>query len=95
MGFIKFLVWTSLSIGIGVYISTARYPNGTPLEQVERFFHRHLPPGRMESLEADVKTAIDSAARRTVARREPPTERHTAQEREAVTRLASGKRAPR
>ncbi len=95
MGFIKFIVWTSLSIGIGVYISTARYPNGTPLEQVERFFHRHLPPEKVESIEADVRTAIDSAARRTVARREPPTERHTAPEREAVTRLISSKRDAR
>ncbi len=95
MGFLKFIVWTSLSIGIGVYISTARYPNGTPLEQVERFFHRHLPPEKVESIEADVKTAVDSVARRTIARREPPTERHTQPEREAVTRLISKKRASR
>lgn len=95
MGFFKFIVWTSLSIGIGVYVSTARYPNGTPLEQVERFVHRHLPPGQVESIKADVKTALDSATRRTLARREAPTERLTAPEREAVTRLISKKRDAR
>lgn len=88
MGFIRFIVWTACSVAFGVYVSTAKYDGGTPLEQMERVWRRHGPS--TTEVTENVRGVLETA-RGTVAAPKAPTERHTTEEREAVNRLIAGR----
>lgn len=97
MGFIKFVIWTACAMALGVYISTARYENGTPLEQMQRLWKQHGPSetvvrqnvkGAVEKAKA-LPARLDKAAAAPAkgAAAEKPEEHHTPEEREAVNKL--------
>jgi len=93
MGFLKFVVWTACCIALGIYVSTARYEGGTPLEQLERVWRRHVPAAPMTALRSEVKGAVESAKAAVSPAR--PSERHTPEDREAVNRLIARRTAPK
>lgn len=84
MGFLKFLVWTACCIALGIYVSTARYDGGTPLEQMERAYRRHFPAERVAALKSELKAAVSPAR---------PSERHAPEDREAVNKLIAKRAA--
>jgi len=88
MGFLKFLIWTSCAMALGIYISTARYDGGTPLEQLQRVWKQHGP--RDTELGSKVRGAVDSA-REAVSKKAPPTEHFEPEDREAVNKLIAGR----
>lgn len=59
MGFIKFVIWTWCAMALGIYISTARYENGTPLEQMQRVWKQHGPS--QTAVRETAKDALESA----------------------------------
>ncbi len=94
MGFLKFVVWTACCIALGIYVSTARYEGGTPLEQLERVWRRHVPAEPVAALQSEVKGAVASA-RAAISPQARPSERHTPEDRAAVNKLIAKRTAPR
>ncbi len=88
MGFLKFLIWTTCSVALGIYVSTAQYEGGTPLQQIQRVWKRHGPSD--SQVQSKVRGAVDSA-RTTVGRKAPPTEHFEPEDREAVNKLIAGR----
>lgn len=102
MGFIKFVIWTACAMALGIYISTARYESGTPLEHLQRLWAQHGPSdavvrqnvkGALETARVAVKTsplAEKKAAEGKPAAERPleaPVEVHAPEDREAVNKL--------
>lgn len=86
MGVFKFIVWTGFAVAIGVYLSTAPYPGGTPLQQATRYFEQQFPGHELDALTSDVKSAVDSATAKVTGETKPK-ERVTEGERAAVNKL--------
>ena len=87
MGFIKFIVWTTFSVGFGIYVSTAEYDHGTPLQQIQRLWKAHGPSE--EQVRSGVKGAVDGAkaAVKATDAQSKPLDRHSAADRDAVAKL--------
>lgn len=106
MGFIKFVIWTACAMSLGVYISTARYQNGTPLEQLQRLWKQHGPSET--AVRQNVKGAVEKATgaakalpgklekvQGETAAAEKPEEHHTPEDRAAVNKLIAQRAQPK
>jgi hypothetical protein len=95
MGILKFLVWTTCAVGLGVFLARGQIDGRTPLEHMERAWKRNTSPSQVERMKDGVdrvKTGLEDAlddAKEAVGKKTdaPPRERITAQDREAVNRL--------
>lgn len=91
MGFIRFVLWSSFCIGLGVFISTYEVNGRTPLEQMQRAWRQHVQPSKLERLKSGLGDVLKDAgqAASQAAKSGYPTERHTTEERERLRRLIS------
>jgi hypothetical protein len=95
MGILKFLVWTTCAVSLGIYLAKGQIDGRTPLEHMERAWKRSTRPSQMERVKDGVdrvKDGLEDAfddARDAVGKKtdKPPRERITAEDREAVNRL--------
>jgi len=95
MGILKFLVWTTCAVGLGVFLARGQIEGRTPLEHMERAWKRNTSPSRMDRMRDGVDRvkdglgdaldeAKDAVGKKTDA---APRERITQKDREAVNRL--------
>ena len=92
MHFLKVFLWTSLSIGLGVFLSTVRFDGKTSLEHLESAWHQRVHPA-LEPMKDKVHEAYDDAKDALSLGDKKPREHHSAEDREAVNRLVA-KRTP-
>lgn len=83
MGFLKFLVWTAFSIGLGVFLASYEVGGRTPLEHATRAWK-----------ERGVGEALDRAKDAVSAQAKHPKEYYSSEDRAELNRLL-GRRAPR
>jgi hypothetical protein len=82
MGFIRFLVWTFMCIGFGVFAATWEIDGKTPVQHLKVIIKPQTFEGSLEM------------ARRTFAgKKGGPTEQHSPADRDAVNRLLAAARA--
>ncbi len=81
MGFIKWLLWTSFAIGLGIFLATYRVEGKTPVEHVERVWKSKGAP-LVESARGSVSTA-------------KPNEVHSSEDRAQVNKLIAKHAAPK
>jgi hypothetical protein len=100
MGILKFLVWTTCAVGLGIFLAKGQIDGRPPLEHMERAWKRNTRPSQVERMKDGVdrvKSGLGDAldeAKEAVGKKTdaPPKERITTQDREAVNRLiAQGK----
>lgn len=100
MGILKFLVWTTCAVGLGIFLATGQIDGRTPLDHMERAWKRSTRPSQMErvkdgvdrvkdGLEGALDDARDAVGQKTDT---PPRERITSEDREAVNRLIAQKK---
>jgi hypothetical protein len=95
MGILKFLVWTTCAVGLGIYLAKGQIDGRTPLEHMERAWKRNTSPSQVERMKDGVdrvKNGLEDAlddAKEAVGKKTDaaPRERITQQDREAVNRL--------
>ncbi|HEX8698306.1 MAG TPA: hypothetical protein VF815_05685 [Myxococcaceae bacterium] len=95
MGILKFLVWTTCAVGLGIFLAKGQIDGRTPLEHMERAWKRNTSPTQVERMKDGVdrvKNGLEDAlddAKEAVGKKTdaPPRERITQQDREAVNRL--------
>ena len=84
MGMIKVLVWSTLCIGLGIFLGTHRFDGRTAVEQAEQ----SLKKPAMSFKASDVEDVIDAAKKKLGGKEVPtPTEKHTLEDKDAVNRL--------
>jgi hypothetical protein len=100
MGLLKFLVWTSCAVGLGIFLAKGDIDGRTPLDHMERAWKRNVRPSHMERMKDGVdrvkeglEDAIDEAKDAVGKKGETaPRERITAEDREAVNRIIAQKK---
>jgi hypothetical protein len=100
MGLLKFLVWTSCAVGLGIFLAKGDIDGRTPLDHMERAWKRNVAPSHLEKMKSGVdrvkeglEDAIDDAKGVVGKQGEAaPRERITAEDREAVNRIIAQKK---
>ncbi len=86
MGILKFLVWTTCAVGLGIFLARGQIDGRTPLEHMERAWKRNTSPSQVERMKDGVdrvKSGFEDAlddAKEAVGKKTdaPPRERITA-----------------
>ncbi len=86
MGFLKVFVWSALCIGLGIFLGTHSFDGHTAVERAERSFNGKVKAPSLSEVKDDVEEAIDSAKKKLAAK-DAPTEKHTLEDKEAVNKL--------
>ncbi len=86
MGFLKVFVWSALCIGLGIFLGTHRFDGHTAVEHAERGLGGKVKAPSLGEVKEDLEDALD-AAKKKLASREAPTEKHTLEDKEAVNKL--------
>ncbi|MGE6763234.1 hypothetical protein ACQKGO_34800 [Corallococcus interemptor] len=95
MGVLKFLVWTTCAVGLGVFLARGNVNGRTPLDHMERTWKRTVNPSTLDKVKDGVEDVVDSAkgaVSQKSANAAGPRERITAEDRAAVNDIISKKR---
>lgn len=92
MGFLKFLVWTSCAVGLGIFLAKGEIGGRTPLEHMERTWQRNVRPTRMDRIKDGLEDALDNAKEAVSRKADAPRERITEEDRAAVNRIIAQKK---
>ncbi|RKH48739.1 hypothetical protein D7X96_19470 [Corallococcus interemptor] len=95
MGVLKFLVWTTCAVGLGVFLARGNVNGRTPLDHMERTWKRTVNPSTLDKVKGGVEDVVDSAkgaVSQKSANAAGPRERITAEDRAAVNDIISKKR---
>ncbi|RKI51449.1 hypothetical protein D7X55_34000, partial [Corallococcus sp. AB049A] len=61
MGVLKFLVWTTCAVGLGVFLARGNVNGRTPLDHMERTWKRTVNPSTLDKVKGGVEDVVDSA----------------------------------
>lgn len=92
MGFLKFLVWTTCAVGLGIFLAKGDVGGRTPLEHLERTWQRNVKPSRMDRIKDGLEDALDNAKDAVSRKADAPRERITEEDRAAVNRIIAQKK---
>ncbi|MBN8226484.1 hypothetical protein JYK02_03060 [Corallococcus macrosporus] len=97
MGVLKFLVWTTCAVGLGVFLARGNVGGRSPLEHMERTWKRSVNPSTMDRVKGSVEDAMESAkgavSQKSANASGPgPRERITAEDRAAINDIIAKKR---
>ena len=86
MGFIRFTLWTSICIGLGIFAASYEVDGKTPVQHVKQIWNKSP-----HSFEGTVEQAKKSLASHELVTHEKsePTEQHSDADRDAVNRLVA------
>lgn len=94
MGFIKWLVWTCFSIGLGIFLASYEVGGRTLVEHAQGTWAKKGGPSKLAELKKGVAEAIDEAK---AGASSAPKDQYTREERAEVNKLLgrrAGGRAP-
>jgi hypothetical protein len=92
MGILKFVLWTSVAVGLGIFLASFPLFGKTPLEHAQRAW-KTQGSGQVAQLKAGLGDALEEA-KDVVSSDKKIRERHSPEDREEVNQLIS-KRAAR
>lgn len=92
MGFLKFLVWTSCAVGLGIFLAKGDVGGKTPLEHMERTWQREARPARLDRIKDGLEDALEDARDAVSRKADAPRERITEEDRAAVNRIIAQKK---
>ncbi|MFZ5446983.1 MAG: hypothetical protein ACOZQL_43800 [Myxococcota bacterium] len=90
MGFLRFLVWTSLCIALGIFLGTWEIGGRTPWQLMQGAWKQQGP--RLEKVKDDAGELVDGVKKKVStepAFQQQPKERHSKEDREAIDQLIS------
>ena len=86
MRFFKFLLWTTLMVGFGIFLSRYKVLGRTPVDHVQKVWHEQATQERVKRAEEKVKDKVQDA-KVYLGSAQAPREHHNADERAAVDTL--------
>ncbi len=79
MGLIRFILWTGVSVGIGIAAATVEVGGRTPVQHVERVWKHDRP-----QLERASHDAVEELKKKVSSKDLGPKEQHSASDRSAI-----------
>ncbi|NOK16545.1 hypothetical protein [Corallococcus carmarthensis] len=95
MGVLKFLVWTTCAVGLGVFLARGNVDGRSPLEHMERTWKRSMNPSTVDRVKGRVGDALEDAkdaVSQKSANAAGPRERITAEDRAAIDNIIAKKK---
>ncbi|MBN9683415.1 MULTISPECIES: hypothetical protein [unclassified Corallococcus] len=95
MGVLKFLVWTTCAVGLGVFLARGNVGGRSPLDHMERTWKRSVNPSTLDKVKGGVEDAVESAkgaVSQKSANAAGPRERITAEDRAAINDIIAKKK---
>lgn len=90
MGLIRFVIWTTLCVGLGIFLGTYELKGRTPWQYAQSMWKHEGP--RLEKVREDAEGFVEGVKRK-VTDAQPataqPSERHAPEERQAIEQLIS------
>jgi hypothetical protein len=90
MGILRFLVWTTLCIGLGIFMGTQEIGGRTPWQTMQGAWKQQAP--RLEKVKDGAEDLVDDVKKK-VSTQDPaaqqPKERHNEEDREAIDQIIS------
>lgn len=89
MGFLRFVVWTTVCVALGIFLGTYQLGAHTPWQLMQSTWKEQSP--RLDKVKGEAEGLVDDVKKK-VSTQDPvaqPKERHTADEREAVDQIIS------
>lgn len=85
---IRFVLWTGLAVGFGIFLAQFEIDGRTPIEHAQRAWKRKVNPSKVDQLKDGLRDAIDGA-KESVSERtsKKPSERYSSDERAAIDRI--------
>jgi hypothetical protein len=93
MGILRFVVWTGLCVGLGIFMGSYEFHGRTSWQVIQGAWKQQGP--RLEKVKDDAEDLVDgvkkkvSATQDAVAPVAQPKERHSKEERDAIDQLIS------
>lgn len=87
MGIVRFVVWSSLCVGLGIFLGTAELGGRTPWQHAQGVWKQQGP--RLEKVKDDAEILADGVKRKVSSTETPPRERHSEDERKAIDAIIS------
>ncbi|MFP2900712.1 hypothetical protein [Corallococcus sp. 4LFB] len=91
MGVLKFLVWTTCAVGLGVFLARGNVDGRSPLEHMERTWKRTVSPSTMDRVKGALEDAKGAVSQKS-ANASGPRERITAEDRAAIDNIIAKKK---
>ncbi|WP_223636184.1 hypothetical protein [Corallococcus sp. EGB] len=96
MGVLKFLVWTTCAVGLGVFLARGKVDGRSPLDHLERTWKRTVNPSTMDKVKGSVEDALEDArgavSQKSANAAAGPRERITAEDRAAINDIIAKKK---
>lgn len=90
MGILRFLVWTTLCIGLGIFMGTQEIGSRTPWQAMQGAWKQQAP--RLEKVKDGAEDLVDDVKKK-VSTQDPavqqPKERHNEEDRKAIDQIIS------
>lgn len=88
MGILRFLVWTALCIGLGVFLGTHEFGGRTAWQALQGTWKQQAP--RLEKVREGAEDLVDDMKKKVSTQESAqPKERHNKQDREAIDQIIS------
>ncbi len=86
MGILKFIVWTSVCVGLGVWFGGFEFHGRTPKDHLERAWRSTSP--KLDKVKDGAEDLVDEVKKKVSAKDGArPTEQHTTEDRDAIEKL--------
>lgn len=82
---LKFIVWTGLAIGLGVFIAKYEIDGRTPLEHAQHLWKRKVNPSKVDQLKDGLHDVLGAASKKP--------ERYSPDERNAIDQIIAKRQA--
>jgi hypothetical protein len=86
MPFLRFVIWTSASVGFGVFLASAQFGGKTPLQHMDQAWSKRSNTVSLDGLKDGVKGAF-LEVRSGVTHK--PAEHYTSEDREALNKIVA------
>ena len=91
MGILRFLVWTTLCVGLGIFIGTVEFGGQTTWERARGVWKQQGP--RMDKVKDGAEDLMDKAKKKvSTAPEAAPKERHSDEDRQAIDAIIARKK---
>ena len=82
--FLKFLVWTTCAMGLGLWLSTVSIDGKTPVEHIQKAWKKHGSGANLAGVKGLIDDALSDAKDLSAGK---PQEKHTEAEKDAVNKI--------
>lgn len=85
MGILRFVLWTTLCIGLGIFLGTYELGGKTPWESAQSLWKQQAP--KLEKVKDGAEDLVGDVKKKVTAPPAQPKERHTQDDRDAIDQI--------